>query len=88
MTNPAPTYRIVCNGKQLRDYQTAAHRDAFIAANDLTVVDQCRDSITFNLFTVYVEQSDRPDATPDYRESWEYHMDNARIQRRRELHAA
>ena len=28
----------------------------------------------------------RPDATPDYREAWEYHADNARIQRRRELH--
>lgn len=88
MNTPAPTYRIVCNGKQLRSYQTAADKDAFISANDLIVVDTARDSIEFNLFAVYVEATDRPDATPDYRESWEYHMDNARIQRRRELHAA
>lgn len=32
------------------------------------------------------DESERPDETPDYREAWEYHADNARIKRRRELH--
>jgi len=87
MSNPQPTYRIVCDGKQLRDYQTAAHKDAFIATNDLTVVDQCRDSITFNLFTVYVEAPERRDATPDYREAAEYWADMAHARRRATLSA-
>lgn len=87
MTKPAPTYRIVCNGKQLRDYQTAASKDAFIEANELTVVDQGRDSITSNLHTVYVEAPERRDAAPDYREAAEYWADMAHARRRATLSA-
>lgn len=58
MNTLAPIFRIVCDGKQLCDYQTAAHRDAFIAANKLNVTGQCRDSLAFNLHTVYVESAD------------------------------
>ncbi len=31
------------------------------------------------------DESDRPDETPDYREAWEFYMDEARAKRRREL---